>query len=85
MEDAEHSLDLAFEQLSVQGGLYSHRLQLRQVAHQTKELRRFGRLIAQQCADTVLPLREEMRQHNALTSAVSLLLGQVRKRGRRRA
>ena len=84
LEDAERSLDLAFEQLSVQGGLYSHRLQLRQVAHQAKELRRFGRLIAQQCADTVLPLREEMRQHNALTSAVSLLLGQVRKRGLRR-
>ena len=85
LEDAERSLDLAFEQLSVQGGLYSHRLQLRQVAHQAKELRRFGRLIAQQCADTVLPLREELRQHNALTSAVSLLLGQVRKRGLRRA
>ena len=85
LEDAERSLDLAFEQLSMQGGLYSHRLQLRQVAHQAKELRRFGRLIAQQCADTVLPLREEMRQHNALTSAVSLLLGQVRKRGLRRA
>jgi hypothetical protein len=85
LEDAERSLDLAFEQLSVQGGLYSHRLQLRQVAYQAKELRRFGRLIAQQCADTLLPLREEMRQHNALTSAVSLLLGQVRKRGLRRA
>lgn len=85
LEDAERSLDVAFEQLSVQGGLYSHRLQLRQVAHQAKELRRFGRVIAQQCADTVLPLREEMRQHNALTSAVSLLLGQVRKRGLRRA
>lgn len=85
LEDSERSLDLAIEQLSVQGGLYSHRLQLRQVTHQAKELRRFGRLIAQQCADTVLPLREEMRQHNALTSAVSLLLGQVRKRGLRRA
>lgn len=85
LEDAERSLDLAFEQLSVQGGLYSHRLQLRHVAHQAKELRRFGRLIAQQCADTVLPLREEMRQHNALTRAVSLLLGRVRKRGLRRA
>jgi hypothetical protein len=85
LEDAERSLDLAFEQLTVQCGLYSHRLQLRQVAHQAKDLRRFGRLIAQQCADTVLPLREEMRQHNTLTSAVSLLLGQVRKRGLRRA
>ena len=85
LEEAERALDLSLEQLSVQGALYSHRLQLRQVAHQAKELRRFGRLIAQQCADTVLPLREEMRQHNALTSAVSLLLGQVRKRGLRRA
>lgn len=85
LEDAERSLDIAFEQLSVQGGLYSHRLQLRQVAHQAKELRRFGRVIAQQCADTVLPLREEMRQHNALTSSVSLLLGRVRKQGLRRA
>lgn len=84
LEDAERALDLAFEHLSVQGGLYSHRLQLRQVAHQAKELRRFGRLVAQQCADTLLPLREEMRQHNALASAISLLLGQVRKRGLRR-
>ena len=30
-------------------------------------------------------MREELRQHNALTSAISLLLGQVRKRGLRRA
>jgi hypothetical protein len=85
LEEAERALDQAFEQLSVQGALYSHRLQLRQVAHQAKELRRFGRLVAQQCADTLLPLREELRQHNALTSAISLLLGQVRKRGLRRA
>lgn len=84
LEDAERALDLAFEQLSIQGALYSHRLQLRQVAHQAKELRRFGRLVAQQCADTLLPLREEVRQHNALTSAISRLLGQVRKRGLRR-
>lgn len=85
LEDAERALDLGLERLSVQGALYSHRLQLRQVAHQAKELRRFGRLVAQQCADTLLPLREELRQHNALTSAISLLLGQVRKRGLRHA
>lgn len=84
LEEAERALDQAFEQLSVQGALYSHRLQLRQVAHQAKELRRFGRLVAQQCADTLLPLREELRQNNTLTSAISLLLGQVRKRGLRR-
>lgn len=85
LEDAERALDLGLERLSLQGALYSHRLQLRQVAHQAKDLRRFGRLVAQQCADTLLPLREELRQHNALTSAISLLLGQVRKRGLRRA
>lgn len=85
LEEAERALDLGLEQLSVQGALYSHRLQLRQVAHQAKGLRRFGRLVAQQCADILLPLREELRQHNALTSAISLLLGQVRKRGLRRA
>lgn len=85
LEDAERALDLGLEQLLVQGALYSHRLQLRQVAHQAKELRRFGRLVALQCADTLLPLREELRQHNALTSAISMLLGQVRKRGLRRA
>jgi len=85
LEDADRALDLAGEQLAIQGALYSHRLQLRQVAHQAKELRRFGRLVAQQCADTLLPLREELRQHNALSSSISLLLGQVRKRGLRRA
>jgi hypothetical protein len=85
LEDAERALDLASEQLSVRGALYSHRLQLRHVAHQAKDLRRFGRLVAQQCADTLLPLREELRQHNTLTSAISSLLGQVRKRGLRRA
>lgn len=85
LEDAERALDVGLERLSTEGALYSHRLQLRQVAHQAKELRRFGRQVAQQCADTLLPLREELRQHNALTSAISRLLGQVRKRGLRRA
>ena len=84
LEEAERALDLAGEQLAIQGALYSHRLQLRQVAHQAKELRRSGRIVAQQCADTLLPLREELRQHNALSSAVSHLLTQVRKRGLRR-
>ena len=85
LEEAERALDLASEQLAIQGALYSHRMQLRHVAHQAKELRRFGRLVAQQCADTLLPLREDLRQHNALSTAVSALLGQVRKRGLKRA
>lgn len=81
LESAERTLDRAVEKLSVRGALYSHRLQLRQVAHQAKELRRLGRVVAQQCADTLLPLREEARQHNALSTAISELLGSVRKRG----
>lgn len=85
LEAAERALDQATEQLSVRGALYSHRLQLRQVAYQAKELRRMGRLVAQQCAETLLPLREEARQHNQLTTAVSALLGRVRKQGLRRA
>ncbi len=85
LESAEQSLDHANSQLSIQGALYSHRLQLRQVAYQAKELRRTGRVVAQQCADTLLPLREELRQHNTLSSAVSTLLGEVRKKGLRRS
>lgn len=52
LEAAERALDQATEQLSMRGALYSHRLQLRQVAYQAKELRRMGRLVAQQCAKT---------------------------------
>jgi len=85
LEAAEQALDRATEALSVQGALYSHRLQLRQVAYQAKELRRLGRVVAQQCADTLLPLREEARQHNELSASVSHLLGQVRKKGLRQA
>ncbi len=85
LENAEQILDHAVEQLTIQGALYSHRLQMRQVAYQTKELRRLGRVVAQQCADTLLPLREELRAQNTLSSAISRLLGEVRKKGLRRA
>lgn len=81
LESAENMLDVAVEKLSVRGALYTHRLQLRQVAYQTKELRRLGRIVAQQCADTLLPLREEARQNNVLSTAISELLGRVRKKG----
>lgn len=78
---AVQNLDRAEEALAVRGALYTQRLQLRQVAQQAKELRRLGRLVAQQCSDTLLPLREEARQHNVLSSAIGDLLGKVRKRG----
>lgn len=85
LEDAEKALDIAKETLVARNSLYSHRLQLRQVSHQLKELRKVGREVLQHCADTLLPLRDELRLHNSLTSAISTLLGQVRKRGLRRA
>jgi len=81
LEQAEKVLDKAVETINIQGGLYSHHLQLRHVAYQAKELQRLGRIVAQQCASTLLPLREELREHNSLSAAISYLLGQVRKRG----
>lgn len=85
LEHAEQTLDHAVETLEVRGALYSHRLAMRQVAFQAKELRRLGREVLKQCSDTLLPLREEFRQHNALSAAITLLLGRVRKRGLQRA
>jgi len=81
LEEAEHALDHAVEVLTVQGALYTHRLAMRQVAYQAKELRRLGREVLKHCSDTLLPLREEIRQHNLLSAAISQLLGRVRKRG----
>lgn len=81
LEEAEHALDHAVEVLTVQGALYTQRLAMRHVAYQAKELRRIGREVLKHCSDTLLPLREEIRQHNVLSAAISQLLGRVRKRG----
>lgn len=81
LEVAEHALDDAVETLTIQGALYTQRLSMRQVAFQAKELRRLGREVLKHCSDTLLPLREEIRQHNALSTAISQLLGRIRKRG----
>tara|TARA_R100000306_G_C4376523_1_gene142166 strand:- start:544 stop:1818 length:1275 start_codon:yes stop_codon:yes gene_type:complete len=78
---AEEALDLGYNRLVTKGALYSHLNRLRHVGYQAKELRRLGRITAQQCADILFPLREEARQHNNLSSAISRLLGQVRKKG----
>lgn len=81
LEEAEHALDHAVEVLTMQGALYTHRLAMRQVAYQAKELRRLGRQVLKHCSETLLPLREEIREHNRLSAAISQLLGRVRKRG----
>jgi len=85
LEEAEHALDHAVDALTVQGALYTQRIGIRAVAFQAKELRRVGREVLNQCNSTLLPLREEVREHNNLSSAISQLLGQVRKRGLRRS
>lgn len=81
LEQAEHALDRAVEKLTTQGSLYSQRQHIRQVAFAAKDLRQLGADVLKQSSDTLLPLREELRQHNNLTTAISYLLGQVRKRG----
>lgn len=85
LEQAIDILDQAEELLSVRGALYHDRRYLRSVTHQAKELQRQGRLTAQKCADTLLPLRDELRQNNQLSAAVSSILGRVRKKGLNRA
>lgn len=84
LEHAEQVLDHAYEVLSAQGALYSLRIATRHAAYRAKELRRMGREVLAHCIDTLMPLREEFRQHNSLSSAISTLLGRVRKRGLRR-
>jgi hypothetical protein len=81
LEKAEEALDTAVDMLSIRGSLYQQRLAMRQIAYQVKDLRYQGRVIAQQCADTLLPLREEARQHNQLSALISKQLSQVRKKG----
>jgi hypothetical protein len=85
LEQAEQVLDRAVHTLSVEGSLYTQQRTMRQVAYQAKALRSQGRQVLKSCTDTLLPLREEVRQHNTLSTSISLLLGQVRKKGLARA
>ena len=81
LEQAEQVLDRAVARLEIEGALYSHQRAMRQVAYQAKALRSQGRQAVKTCTETLLPLREELRQHSVLASAVSLLLGEVRTKG----
>jgi hypothetical protein len=80
LEDAERALDLACEQLTVQGALYSTACNCARLpsGQRIAEIWPVGGPAMFRHA---LPLREELRQHNALSSAISALLGQIRKRG----
>lgn len=81
LERAEQLLDQAVYQLESQGTLYTQRLAMRSISFQIKALRSFARLVLKQCVETIFPLREELRQHNRYSAAISALLGRVRKRG----
>lgn len=81
LERAERVLDAALERLSMQGELYARRTSVRAIAYKAKELRRQGLRVAQRCSEILFPLREELRQHNALGEAITTLLACVRKRG----
>lgn len=85
LEEAERVLDALAQQLEAQGGLYSHRQLLRQVGFRVKDLRQTGREVLKHCTNTLMPLREEIRRHNQLSAAIGRLLGEVRKKGLRRA
>jgi septation ring formation regulator EzrA len=85
LEEAESVLESLSQQLVTQGGLYSHQVLLRQVGFRVKDLRQSGRLALKQCTNTLMPLREEIRRHNHLSAAIGQLLGEVRKKGLRRA
>lgn len=85
LERAERLLDQAYEQLTARGALYTLRQSVRHVAFQAKDVRRMGREMLNHSTETLLPLREEVRQHNVISAAISELLGRVRKRGLKRA
>lgn len=81
LEKTESVLDNLSEQLAIQGALISHQLNLRYLNFTIKDLRRNGRETLNYCTHTLMPLREEYRRHNQLSTAVAKLLGEVRKRG----
>jgi len=84
LEAAETVLASLAQQLATQGGLYSYQLMLRQVGFRVKDLKQSGFLTLKQCTNTLMPLREEIRRHNQLSTAIGKLLGEVRKKGLRR-
>ena len=80
LEQAENVLRMAADAIEIQGGFYEHLLHVRFVGYQANELQRFGRLVTNECANAIFPLRDQVRKHNSVSSAVSYLLGRVRKR-----
>jgi len=84
LEQTEAVLDALSEQLAIQGALISHQRSLQLLNFRVKDLRRVGRETLKYCTNTLMPLREEIRRHNQLSTAVAKLLGDLRKRGLKR-
>jgi hypothetical protein len=84
LEQTEGVLDVLSEQLAIQGALISHQRSLQLLNFRVKDLRRVGRETLKYCTNTLMPLREEVRRHNQLSTAVAKLLSDVRKRGLKR-
>jgi len=84
LENAVRVLDDAVGELAVRGVLYRQQIAVRQVAYRVKELQRIGRDVLVQCSNTLLPLRNEVRQNSNLSAAISRLLGYMRKHKLRR-
>lgn len=81
LERSEKVLESLVQSLAIRGGLYSHQQLLRQVGFRVKDVRQLGRQALKNCTNTLMPLREEVRRHNHLSTAIGKLLGQVRKKG----
>lgn len=85
LEHTERALESLGKQLAIQGSLYNHQLMLRQVGFRVKELRQKGLSTLKHATNTLMPLREEVRRNDKLSSAISYLVGEVRKKGLIRA
>ena len=81
LDEADLRLREAMERVSIQGELELTKLLLDATYFQVKELLHTGRVISKQCSDIILELRKERRVHNELHRAVTILLGNIRKRG----
>lgn len=85
LQSAGDALDLAVQVLATtHGSLVTETRILRDAAFQSRELRRLGREVMNHSTATLLPLRNEIRDHSTLAASVGTVLGLVRKKGARR-
>ena len=85
LQDAGEALDHGAQALATTHGTSVTETRiLRDAAFQARELRRLGRDVMNSCASTLLPLRNELRDHSTLAASIATVAGLVRKRGARR-